>query len=113
MSNDDHFADLHRPVCTGLWLPLDDDVANDRNFAVDSYPRSSFYFAFVPSALFVAIKLIPASLHIDWRQRVVITVCKCYIKGNQKGNIKCYARERANTKQPFWTVITFLTSVVY
>ena len=22
-------------------------------------------------------------------------------KGNQKGNIKCYARERANTKQPF------------
>ena len=34
-------------------------------------------------------------------------------KGNQKGNIKCYARERANTKQPFWTVITFLTSVVY
>jgi hypothetical protein len=23
------------------------------------------------------------------------------IKGNQKGNIKCYARERANTKQPF------------
>ena len=35
------------------------------------------------------------------------------IKGNQKGNIMCYARERANTKQPFWTVITFLTSVVY
>ena len=24
-----------------------------------------------------------------------------YLKGNQKGNIKCYARERANTKQPF------------
>ena len=23
------------------------------------------------------------------------------LKGNQKGNIKCYARERANTKQPF------------
>ena len=35
------------------------------------------------------------------------------LKGNQKGNIKCYVRERANTKQPFWTVITFLTSVVY
>ncbi|KAK2161004.1 hypothetical protein NP493_1611g00025 [Ridgeia piscesae] len=25
----------------------------------------------------------------------------CEFKGNQKGNIKCYARERANTKQPF------------
>ena len=24
-----------------------------------------------------------------------------WFKGNQKGNIKCYARERANTKQPF------------
>ena len=23
------------------------------------------------------------------------------VKGNQKGNIKCYACERANTKQPF------------
>ena len=23
------------------------------------------------------------------------------LKGNQKGNITCYARERANTKQPF------------
>ena len=23
------------------------------------------------------------------------------VKGNQKGNITCYARERANTKQPF------------
>ena len=33
---------------------------------------------------------------------VVVTVVEyAFLKGNQKGNIKCYARERANTKQPF------------
>ena len=45
--------------------------------------------------------------------KVYTACCSVYFKGNQKGNITCYARERANTKQPFWMVITFLTLVVY
>ena len=35
------------------------------------------------------------------RKYAVLKMAKGKIKGNQKGNIKCYARERANTKQPF------------
>ena len=35
------------------------------------------------------------------------------IKGNQKGKVTCYARERVNKNELFWMVITFLKSVVY
>ena len=34
-------------------------------------------------------------------------------KGNQKGKVTCYARERVNKNELFWMVITFLKSVVY
>ena len=35
------------------------------------------------------------------------------LKGNQKGKVTCYARERVNKNELFWMVITFLKSVVY
>ena len=35
------------------------------------------------------------------------------LKGTQKGNVACYARQRVNRNQPFRTAIIFLMSLVY